>query len=209
MTQVRLIHNDCPTSLCSMATHQFVIRARGVKIIRDILKKNPFPNGSQLFHVTVQQPPSTDFPANLRQAQPVMPWVAWAHSYPGPIRSVRCVPCFSSYSTPFDQFLRFLKPEVLPVLANSFEIKKACQPRLAPVDASDVQSSPLKSSPIVKRVIETGPINIVERDRQRVEYIIETAKRIKAYKPVISSPATHRAATYIVSVGMGSPAECQ
>jgi hypothetical protein len=64
----------------------------------------------------------------------------------------------------------------------------------------------LKSSPIVKRVIEIGPINIVERDRKRVEYIIETAKRIGAYKP---SPATHRAATYIVSVGMGSPAECQ
>ena len=40
--------------------------SEGLKIVRNIFKSNPFPNGfttSQLFQVAVQHPPPPDFPA--------------------------------------------------------------------------------------------------------------------------------------------------
>ena len=99
-----IFHSSNLTSVNRVGTS-----SEGVKTITDILKKDPFPNGfttSQLFQVAVQQPP-TDVPANLKENNlPVMPWEAWAPSHP--IRSIRCVPCFSSYSTLFDQFLSCL-----------------------------------------------------------------------------------------------------
>ena len=94
--------------------HHFIINQKaralseGVKIIRDILKSNPFPNGfttAQLFEVAVQQPPPPDFPAyhhtspppkilvtkdRYRKVKPILPF---APSHPEhPIRSIRCVP---------------------------------------------------------------------------------------------------------------------
>ena len=107
------------------AIHRFIINQKaralseGVKIIRDILKSNPFPNGfttSQLFEVAVQQPPPPDFPVyhhtagppiikpnkdRFRKPKPIQPW---APSHPEhPIRSIRCV-LFFSCSLSFDHF---------------------------------------------------------------------------------------------------------
>jgi len=107
--------------------------SEGIKIVRGILKSNQFPNGfstSQLFRVAVQQPPPPDFPAypytgpmpivkpnkdRFAKAKPVVPW---APPHPEhPIRSIR-----------------FLKREVLPVLAKSHEIKMVKQSPSTAVD---------------------------------------------------------------------------
>jgi hypothetical protein len=82
----------------------------GVKIIRDVLKSNPFPNGfttAQIFQVAVQQPPPPDFPKYHHTSRPprevknkdryrkVKPLMPWAPSHPEhPIRSIRYVPIF-------------------------------------------------------------------------------------------------------------------
>ena len=98
------------------AIHQYIVsqRARalteGIKIVRNILKSNPFPNGfttAQLFEVAIQQPPPPDFPVYRHTgAGPVVKptrdryrklkaFVPWAPSHPEhPIRSIRCVPFF-------------------------------------------------------------------------------------------------------------------
>jgi len=95
------------------AIHQFIINQKaralseGIKIVRDILKSNRFPDGfttSQLFHVAVQQPPPPDFPAyhhtglapvvkpNKNKFVKVKPVMPWAPSHPEhPIRSIRSV----------------------------------------------------------------------------------------------------------------------
>ncbi|KAF8799732.1 hypothetical protein BYT27DRAFT_7217467 [Phlegmacium glaucopus] len=121
------------------AIHQFIINQKaralseGIKIVRDILKSNAFPNGftsSQLFQAAVQRPPPPDFPAyhhtgltpvvkpNKNRFAKVKPVIPWAPSHPEhPIRSIR-----------------FLKLEVLPALEKSSEIKMIRQPRLTPVD---------------------------------------------------------------------------
>jgi hypothetical protein len=99
------------------AIHHFIINQKakalseGIKIVRDILKSNPFPNGFttlQLFEVAVKQPPPPDFPVyhhtglppkikkdrcRYRKVKEIPPGVP---SHPEhPIRSIRCVPFFS------------------------------------------------------------------------------------------------------------------
>ena len=98
------------------AIHHYIINQKaralseGIKIVREILKANPFPNGfttSQLFKVAVQQPPPPDFPTyrhtgltptpklkdRLKKVRPIVPG---APTHPEhPIRSIRCVPFFS------------------------------------------------------------------------------------------------------------------
>ena len=106
------------------AIHHFIINQKaralseGIKIIRDVLKSNPFPNGfttAQLFEVAIQRPPPPDFPAfrstalppkikpdkdRYRKVKPIQPWLP---SHPEhPIRSIKWVPFFSSCSTSFD-----------------------------------------------------------------------------------------------------------
>ena len=142
------------------AIHQFIINQKaralseGIKIVREILKSNPnpFPNGftsSQLFQVAVQQPPPPDFPAYHHTGVPpvikpnkdrfakIKVLIPWAPSHPEhPIRSIKSVSFFSSCSMSFNwsYSTRFLKREILPVLAKSSEIKMTKQPRLTPVD---------------------------------------------------------------------------
>lgn len=117
-----------PTHLRSQmsAIHHFIINQKakalseGIKIVRDILKSNAFPNGfttSQLFQAAIQKPPPPDFPAYRHTAAPpriitnkdryrkVKPLKQWAPSHPEhPIRSIRCVPFFFNCSMSFDQF---------------------------------------------------------------------------------------------------------
>ena len=61
----------------------------------------------------------------------------WAPSHPEhPIRSIRCILFAPAVRCCFDQLssARFLKLEVLPVLAKAFEIKTINQPRITPAD---------------------------------------------------------------------------
>jgi hypothetical protein len=147
--------------------------SEGVKTITDILKKDPFPNGFTTSQLFQVAVRQPPTDVPANLKENNLPVMPWEAWAPShPIRSIRCVPCFSSYSTLFDQFLRL---EVLPVLANSA---------------------------IVKCVIETSPLNIVERDRQQVKYVNGGVKDIKAHE-------THRAVSYIVLVGVDSPAKCQ
>jgi hypothetical protein len=101
------------------AYHHYIINQRaralseGLKIVRDILKSNRFPNGfttAELFQIAVQQPPPPDFPIynhpvagkikpETRLAKPLywkfQPSITASPSYPEhPIRSIRCVPFF-------------------------------------------------------------------------------------------------------------------
>ena len=102
------------------AIHHFIINQKaralseGIKIVRDILKSNPFPNGfttAQLFEVAVQKPPPPDFPVYRHTANPPKMLkdrdrfrkakndLPGAPTHPEhPIRSLRCVPFFFSIS---------------------------------------------------------------------------------------------------------------
>ena len=92
--------------------HHFIINQKaralseGIKLVRGLLKSDPFPNGfttAQLFELAVKQPPPPDFPAfhftglppkvktNKNRFAKVKPLMPWAPSHPEhPIRSIRC-----------------------------------------------------------------------------------------------------------------------
>ena len=106
--------------------HRLTVRQKsralseGIKIVRDVLKSNFFPNGFttlQLFRVAVKQPPPPDFPTyhptgltpvvkpNKDRSTKVKPIVRGVPPHPEhPIRSIRSVPFFFSCSISFDQF---------------------------------------------------------------------------------------------------------
>ena len=108
------------------AIHQFIVNQKarslseGLKIVRELLKTNPFPNGfttAQLFKLAVQQPAPPDFPTYHHTSKPpkikkdrdrfrkVKPILSSVPTHPDhPIRSVRCVFFFCLIA--FDQFAR-------------------------------------------------------------------------------------------------------
>jgi cathepsin E len=59
-----------------------------------------------------------------------------------------------------------------------------------------------------KRIISTGtgPINLVEQDRLRANYLkAGNPQALQGRSAVLSSPADNRAVSYIATVGVGSP----
>ena len=129
--------------------------SEGLKIVRNVLKSNPFPNGfttSQLFKAAVQQPPPPDFPVyqcpslppvikpnKNRYAKP-KPIQPWSPPHPEhPIRSIKYVPFLSVVQYHWTIFCvaSFLKSEVLPILVHSSEIKMVRQKRLSPLNDTE------------------------------------------------------------------------
>ena len=175
--------------------HRYIINQKaralseGIKIVRDVLKSNPFPNGfttSQLFQVAVQQPPPPDFPTyrhtakppvikpnkdRFRKAKPIQPW---APSHPEhPIRSIRCVQFFFSVQYRLTSVHgRFLKGEVLPVLEQSSEIRMVRQPCLTPV--SDIEKPKKGRDPgfeFVWKVVDPNEVPPPRRYKPKKEVV--------------------------------------
>ncbi|KAJ3514708.1 hypothetical protein NLJ89_g2219 [Agrocybe chaxingu] len=122
----------------------------GVALVRSILQRTSFPNGfttKQLFDIAVQEPPPKDFPPyplSLPSAKDVQKPSKKAKNAFKPI-----APLYPTFRADHPiRSIKFLKTEILPVLAGRQEIRMTHQPRtdLAPVPETPTKGKKKKKT---------------------------------------------------------------